>query len=165
MVANLPGGARKELEGTCLDLFQTWRRQKRADDFPGRPAFLSSCRFHQPVLLWMRSPPELCTGTGTARCGERRAKWFFFWILGGVITPRVEVMSAVYAGKSNEINSKVRSEMSKFSLITAWCIYSFGKVLCQVWFGCFPFDSIFPVWTWWLFMLTLQVCHHLFSDH
>lgn len=63
--------------------------------------------------------------------GVRRAKRAFFWIFGGIITPHVEGMSAVYAvslemllhinakGKSNESSSIVKSEMSKLSPITA----------------------------------------------
>lgn len=115
---------REGMEGTCLDLFETWRRQKKIpDEFPVRLVLPASCRTYQ-----------LSYQLGQALAGKLvtvvdAQKGLILVLLGGIIKPHVEGMLAVYAvslemlgwkckgEKSNESNSEVRSKMSKFPLI------------------------------------------------
>lgn len=139
---NLPGGARKEQhrEGRCcrpaLTCFRHEGDKKKKTDF--------SVRFTPlPPVGYTSWTTNLWSCEATLLLGSQQV---FVWqlknglpytysaISGRIQTPYVAGMSAFYfdslemlgenaMGKCNENNSKVKSEMSTFSRITAWSMH------------------------------------------
>lgn len=117
------------MEGTCLDLFQTWRRQKKKSlmtfQSGSQPCVDYTSLATKLVLLWNHFSPWSL---------NRRLygswKGFPASFLGRIVTPHVEGMSAFYLtvwdsreGKFNENTSEVMGEMSAFSLMTAFFFF------------------------------------------
>ena len=99
-----------------------------ADGFSGRLSLPASCRLYQLsyqlVPLWSHVPPK------SRKTLVWQQKMASYVIVGRIMTPHVEGMSAFYSdslemsgenakGKLNESNSVVKGDMSEFSLITA----------------------------------------------
>lgn len=128
------------MEGTCRDLFQTWRRQKKSlmtFQSGSQPCVDYTSLATKLVLLWNHFSPWSLN-----RHLYGSWKGFPASFLGRIMTPHVEGMSAFYLtvwdsreGKFNENTSEVMGEMSAFSLITAF--FS-------------PLSRRNSCWTWWL---------------
>lgn len=132
------------MEGTCLDLFETWRRQKKKipDEFPVRLVLPASCRTYQlSYQLGQAFAGKLVTVVDAQ-------KGLILVLLGGIIKPHVEGMLAVYAVSLEMLGWKCKGENQMrvtakwgvrclnfpWLMSDLWCVHSPENAL-KVWFG------------------------------
>lgn len=161
LIKSSEGRGGEEMEGTCLDLFETWRRQKKKipDEFPVRLFLPASCRTYQ-----------LSYQLGQALAGKLvtvvdARKGLILVFLGGIIKPHVEGMLAVYAVSLEMLGWKCKGENQMrvtakwrvrclnfpWLMPDLWRVHSPENAL-QVWFGSVGscgggvFHSRCPLW-------------------